>query len=1010
MCDKVLAANGNLTINFYCLLLYRFVNSELDASKEDFYCYDFLKFYSLYLDQAVEESHIFTEEAYQHYVDYFAFVDENEESINDQLLQELADLQTDVSEFIFGTITEGADLIEKLLIQLLGHENPKVRSSAIKYLNCIYDGNLWKLETPMTSEVRTTGDNLEIKFTPTIQSTSYYLALNFPSPWGTAISWHRVPRNAKIGEEIRFNLGKFEECGFYDYKIVRLNKESIENIEHHRIIVQNRFIKEANMHEIVVDLFKAEKNPLTGIIQARGSLRKVAKSLNYFEKKGIDTLYVAGVHKRAHDDPYSIASRTKIEESIGGEEDFKDVLIPSMHEKNMKIFVDLFDRVGSIHMSGKHRRLLMHHIDAKKIFTHFHGATGKSNFSYSSTSILNYRKKETWDILIKDAVDFVKKYGVDGLHLDNCHLWPTMKRIDKQEMYRKDVDGDPCYTSQDILNGEVIKSKEDHVLWTDCTECPNPLLFKLMKTLWSHFPELMVIGECWQENSEAVVELSGVVPRSNALVKNITDDILTFTDSIQADFENFKFNEEFLKDYCNGAILLQSSYLYSSKSPIKTFHKSYMTIIDTLFYHEVVPLTMHEEIDGIDSEIELYIQYFDPDYREMHASFHHRPIKEPFKELLAGDEETKEEEEINEEEINEEVYKKEFSHKISQRIEYARLLRKQKPCLRFGVNVPLKCVDSHGDVKTVLAYARYTDEQIGIIVSNFEDKEKTIWIDFLNLKSYLRQHILHETTIMKIEYWGEGVNNEFHLINEFLNCPHQFTIPAHDTLCFEVNIQGNSESHPEYYNEARANFIETLNRIHKANHLETSHIYSNYIKHLVECYHVHKKPDYDTSRLKGEENLIDFHRFVSQDPAVFNIMQEIAEKNIMGPIVFVTPELAPWFKIGGLAVMVDELARGFADLGEDTIVIVPFFQYKKGTYEEIQLDPNGEYGIKYLHNIEVTLGACHEVFGVHYGEVNRVKVYFIHHSVHFFEPYPGFDNPSRLRSCTLFSKAALQLL
>lgn len=68
--------------------------------------------------------------------------------------------------------------------------------------------------------------------------------------------------------------------------------------------------------------------------------------------------------------------------------------------------------------------------------------------------------------------------------------------------------------------------------------------------------------------------------------------------------------------------------------------------------------------------------------------------------------------------------------------------------------------------------------------------------------------------------------------------------------------------------------------------------------------------------------------FVAKDPSVLRIIEEIVENNSMGPIVFATPELAPWFKIGGLAVMVDELARGFAQLGEDIVVIVPFYHRK----------------------------------------------------------------------------------
>lgn len=43
--------------------------------------------------------------------------------------------------------------------------------------------------------------------------------------------------------------------------------------------------------------------------------------------------------------------------------------------------------------------------------------------------------------------------------------------------------------------------------------------------------------------------------------------------------------------------------------------------------------------------------------------------------------------------------------------------------------------------------------------------------------------------------------------------------------------------------------------------------------------------------------------------------KSILEGNKLGPIVFCTPELGRWSTVGGLGVMVDELAYGLALLG-----------------------------------------------------------------------------------------------
>lgn len=33
--------------------------------------------------------------------------------------------------------------------------------------------------------------------------------------------------------------------------------------------------------------------------------------------------------------------------------------------------------------------------------------------------MLNYRKLESWELLIDEVVSYTKKFGIDGIHLDN---------------------------------------------------------------------------------------------------------------------------------------------------------------------------------------------------------------------------------------------------------------------------------------------------------------------------------------------------------------------------------------------------------------------------------------------------------------------------------------------------------------------------------------------------------------------------------------------------------------
>ena len=51
----------------------------------------------------------------------------------------------------------------------------------------------------------------------------------------------------------------------------------------------------------------------------------------------------------------------------------------------------------------------------------------------------------------------------------------------------------------------------------------------------------------------------------------------------------------------------------------------------------------------------------------------------------------------------------------------------------------------------------------------------------------------------------------------------------------------------------------------------------------------------------------------------------VRDSNKLGPIFFVTPELGPLSKIGGLSTMVWELAKDLVSLGQEVTIISPYY-------------------------------------------------------------------------------------
>lgn len=144
-----------------------------------------------------------------------------------------------------------------------------------------------------------------------------------------------------------------------------------------------------------------------------------------------------------------------------------------------------------------------------------------------------------------------------------------------------------------------------------------------------------------------------------------------------------------------------------------------------------------------------------------------------------------------------------------------------------------------------------------------------------------------------------------------------------------------------------------------------------------------------------------------KNPKIAENASLIIKSNLLGPIAFATPEIGRWSTVGGLGVMVDELSQGLVKLGQEVIMISPYYEKnRKGISNYLKDDPAK---FDYIGNIEVNLDKNY-TFGVHYGVVNKVKLYFLHNYEIFPAPYPDGNSQFTMKQIALFSKASLQLL
>ena len=91
----------------------------------------------------------------------------------------------------------------------------------------------------------------------------------------------------------------------------------------------------------------------------------------------------------------------------------------------------------------------------------------------------------------------------------------------------------------------------------------------------------------------------------------------------------------------------------------------------------------------------------------------------------------------------------------------------------------------------------------------------------------------------------------------------------------------------------------------------------------------------------------------NQSLAPVRAAKSVFDCNKLGEIVFATPELGRWSTVGGLGVMVDEVATGLVKLGQQVTVISPYYERnRKGQTGYLASDPAG---IRCTGNIRVTV-------------------------------------------------------
>ena len=1096
------------------------------------------------------EKEKFTMEKYKDMVNLFA----NGEK-KDEWYQTLVQLKKLLIVFQNVNDQESIDNLERLYIQLLGHFERDCRNEAVKILSMIYDESNWQDKAAyhiQNTRIRLLEDemNLELK----VKKSDYEeqeLILITNSPCENPNVKHNVITFLKSQNEdtsesdcvrLLFPLGKLAKCGYYDWYLAKFANGRYTNVKvlndkgesldgKGRTIVLDKDIKDLSVHEVFCDLIGAQIDKGQGRIVKRGTFQNLERKLDEYNQRYVNCLYIMGALERdneiAYDEqtgeaidfpntdasPMAVTSRNSISSLLGGDKAFRS-LMGKAKRLSMKVILDSLARISSSRANRKYRDVLLHYLDNKGKVQVCYGTDGAS-IQYEDSAVLNYRKIECWNLLINEIKDLIEKYGIDGVHLDNCQAWPQIMEIDAAELYRIDNDGKPAYEPMDILNGEIVMPNEESGFYnTDlCETYANPFLIKLTKSIWRDYPSFVFFGECWlnskQSKRHVVLSKSGIIPRMYTLPMVISE-ILGKKVQRDGKIEKTKpkdvsiikgWYDDNYKNLPEGALLVQSSSAQILPYPALLYGRGNWAAVDLLFALPDIPMTFMNEIDGEAYRVKIVNVYESKDKGPTGSSTTNLLSSKKRSKSLMRLIESKQQEQREKEKtasttqstqssgsnlsdflpsynlnesissliqlsgidvsqareidtkqrqlVNELGPQQGFDlNKIKFHYDYRRKMRYTHESLRRGKLVYLNALDKNKKVHPgIFCFARETPEETGIFAINFTDQETTFELDLTNLLKVptegadsVSDEQSNFNSICYIEDWSNDGKGDFYFVRELVQGHVNRKVEPYSTVCFGFSIvpftQDNykhclEKSNSRMINEIRTNgpsvdtyqvSLQLREILDKNLPVEEFAKWMNYVFDLLGKYGVNF-PDYISKIgfVWGDDRFSTaFFKYCAQIAEMKGLLQgtpssklpEEAEKmvnnNILGPICFVTPELGRWSTVGGLGVMVDELSQGLQEIGQDLIMISPYYdRNKKGQTDYLKDDP---FNIHYIRNIEVQLDQKY-TFGVHYGEGNGgIKYYFLHNYKIFPKPYPDYGCEDTLRQICLFCKASLQLL
>ena len=802
---------------------------------------------------------------------------------------------------------------------------------------------------------------------------------------------------SSAGGSSGYEVFRLSRAGFYDYRLVSISLErGVQVLKKGRLLCQPP-VQNEMVHQVWVDVDSALWNERSNLLTKTSTFDDLEKRVPIFKRMGVTCLVLHGAMDRQSFNPSSPTDRAFPSRKAGGPEGFRK-LVDCIHAHGMKVVVESTMRVSTHQLHRKYQGLVCHTNDefGRKV-PHF--AHDGRETEFHESLLLNFRKAQSWDLMVNDIREWVTRYQVDGVHLDSCHTLPVILEPDTRELFRRDSDGVAHYSQLDILQGEVVVStrqcKRTFGYWGTkaCVSYPNPLLLKICCALWNECPNFLVMGDCdWQRERSEII--SGVIPMTRDFSRCLGSILLASLSPGETPASAIrKFFSESKQRIPRNCQLLAHSCDVFGYYPQLRYGQGVAAFVDMLFMLPPTSVTFSGEFEGWNWTI---------DQSSGNRSFPQH----------TG--------------VNKQLLEAHYRKRATLRHTYAPLNRGK---LRI-LNSQLHFKETHA----VLTFARSLEEEglLCLCAINISPHEQFFYFDL----GQRNDDLLPPGRVFEISEVINGTTPmDFMSSDEILNEAHLYQLSPYSSMCLycRAKTKGSPVAERVLY-ESSFQRLEAMQRsgtVDPRNNLVYQEIVGsvdslNIFVEIIQSIIRKLPPSIDISRIADVIQKALYHHCKDnpdQEAEVVEVLQRCGEildagsmeqklikrvlsNNELGPVVFVTPEIAPWSTIGGVGVMVDELTQQLAKLVPEVYVISPYYDYDRyGNTGYLEKD-----GVKWKQNIVTTVGSDRIEVGLHEGKMNGVTYWFLHHYHFFPAPYHTGSPVHQLQTIALLAKASLETL